>query len=98
MEEFFISLRNILAYNPAEPMLFNTGLFLVLFTAFLLLYHAVKGHRKLKALIVIAFSLYFYYKSSADCVFILAGVCLSDYLLGLWLDRTKYPFFHSSGS
>lgn len=88
MEEFFISLRNILAYNPAEPMLFNTGLFLVLFTAFLLLYHAVKGHRKLKALIVIAFSLYFYYKSSADCVFILAGVCLSDYLLGLWLDRT----------
>ncbi len=69
MEEFCISLRNILAYNPAEPMLFNTGLFLVLFTAFLLLYHAVKGHRKLKALIVIAFSLYFYYKSSADCVF-----------------------------
>ncbi len=40
-------------------------------------------------LVVIAFSLYFYYKSSAECVFILIGVCLSDYLLGLWLGRLK---------
>ena len=28
-------------------------------------------------------SLYFYYKSSAECCFILLGVCLSDYLLGI---------------
>lgn len=87
--EFLQRLHNILIYDPAQPLLFNTGLFLFLFIAFLAVYHAVKAHRKLKMLVVIAFSLYFYYKSSADCVFILVGVCLSDYLLGRWLGQAR---------
>lgn len=85
MSELTERLLSILKYDPAQPLLFNTGLFLVLFVGFLLVYHAVKGHQRLKMLVVIAFSLYFYYKSSAECVFILAGVCVSDWLLGLWL-------------
>lgn len=82
-------LNDILRYDPAAPLLFNTGLFLVLFVLFLLIYHSVKRFRRTKMLVVIAFSLYFYYKSSAECVFILVGVCLSDYLLGLWLGKLR---------
>ncbi len=82
-------LHDILVYDASAPMLFNTGLFLVLFVLFLLVYHSLKRFRNAKMLVVIAFSLYFYYKSSAECVFILVGVCLSDYLLGLWLGRLK---------
>ncbi len=47
-------------------MLFNTGLFLVLFVLFIRVYHAVKHRPRLKMTVVIAFSLYFYYKSSAE--------------------------------
>ncbi len=87
MSEFFDRLVSLLSYDPGQPLLFNTGLFLFLFLAFLGVYHLVKGHRRLKMWVVIAFSLYFYYKSSADCVFILCGVCVSDYFLGRWLGR-----------
>lgn len=89
MSDFFDRLVSLLSYDPAQPLLFNTGLFMFLFIGFLGLYHLVKGHRLLKMWLVIAFSLYFYYKSSAGCVFILAGVCISDYFLGLWLGRSR---------
>lgn len=69
-------------------MLFTTGLFMVLFCIFLLLYHALKNKPVAKMLLVVAFSLYFYYKASGACVLILVGVTLSDYYLGLLLERT----------
>lgn len=87
MSEFIERLGAILSYNPSEPLLFNTGLFLVLFVVFLCAYHAVKSRPRLKMLVVIAFSLYFYYKSASWCVAILCGVALSDWLLGMLLGR-----------
>ena len=92
MESILNRLSDLLVYDAASPMLFNSGLFLVLFLLFLLVYQAVQGHRRIKMLLVIAFSLYFYYKSSQWCVAILCGVCLSDYLLGLWLGRASAPW------
>lgn len=85
----FDRLINILRYDAANPLLFNTGLFLVLFAVFILVYYLMRRHRTLKFLFVIAFSLYFYYKSSAEYCFILLGVCLSDYFLGRIMGRTK---------
>lgn len=79
------SLCNLLLYDPRQPLLFNTGLFLVLFVAFLFIYRGLRFSPTIKKLFVIAFSLYFYYKSSAECCFILLGVCVSDYILGRWL-------------
>ena len=78
-------LTDILLYDRANPLLFNTGLFLLLFVGFLLIYHALRRWHTVKMLFVIAFSLYFYYKSSAQYCFILLGVCISDYALGRWL-------------
>ena len=85
------SLSKLLLYDPRQPLLFNTGLFLVLFAAFLCIYRALRYHGTLKKVFVILFSLYFYYKSSAECCFILLGVCVSDYLLGLWLGQVSRP-------
>ena len=42
----------------------------------------MRKYHKAKMVFVILFSLYFYYKSSAEYCFILLGVCISDYLLG----------------
>lgn len=94
LQNFFSSLswenlKNILLFDPKNPLLFNTGLFLVLFVAFLGIYQLLRRYRRLKMIFVILFSLYFYYKSSAECCFILLGVCLGDYLLGRWLYGIK---------
>lgn len=82
------ALSKILGYDAHQPLLFNTGLFMLLFLGFMLLYQLLRKHNIAKMLTVIAFSLYFYYKSSAWCCFILLGVCFSDYLLGLWMGKT----------
>lgn len=80
-----------LAYDPASPLLFNTGLFLLLFLGFMAVYQLLRYRRSLKLVFTIAFSLYFYYKSSAECCLILLGVCLNDYLSGLALGATSRP-------
>ncbi len=75
-------LSRVLAYDQENPLLFNTGLFLFLFLALILVYQAVARWRYVKMVVVILFSLYFYYKSSAQYCFILLGACVSDYVLG----------------
>lgn len=85
----FSRLRDLLLYDPSSPLLFNTGLFLVLFVLFMCVYRLLRGHYRLRMIFVIFFSLYFYYKSSAGYCLILLGVCLSDYLLGLWLGSAR---------
>lgn len=71
-----------LKFNSAEPLLFNTGLFLLLFVGFMALYELLRHHRIARMLVTIAFSLYFYYKSSAEYCLLLLGICISDYVLG----------------
>ena len=81
--------REALDFDQANPLLFNTGLFLLLFTLFIGIYQAASRWRIVKMLAVIAFSLYFYWKSSAGYCFILLGVCVFDYVLGWILGHTR---------
>ena len=93
MSENFLNidkLINVLKFDQLNPLLFNTGLFLILFVIFIAIYQMLRRWRTLKFLFVIAFSLYFYYKSSAEYCFILLGVCISDYLLGLLMGRCNH--------
>ncbi len=80
-------IADVLAFDPQNPMLFNTGLFLVLFVAFLAIYQAAARLRLLRMAVTILFSLFFYWKSSAECCFILLGVAVADYWLGQWMGR-----------
>lgn len=82
-------LIDILKFDANNPLMFNTGLFLILFVGFIVIYQLLRKFRTAKFLFVIAFSLYFYYKSSAEYCLILLGVCVSDYLLGRWLERSR---------
>lgn len=85
----FEAIKKVIAYDSASPLLFNTGLFLLLFTAFAIIYERLHKYPKVKIISTIIFSLYFYYKSSAECCYILLGICLSDYILSNLLDRTN---------
>lgn len=87
LQSIYTRIHDVLIYDQHAPLLFNTGLFLVLFIIFLCIYRTMRSHGRLRMAFVILFSLYFYYKSSAWCCFILLGICVSDYLLGLWLGK-----------
>ncbi|MBO4906698.1 MAG: MBOAT family protein [Bacteroidaceae bacterium] len=75
------NILQLLTYNPQEPILFSTSLFLYLFVAFVALYDLLQKRTAARLLFVTAFSYYFYYKSSGIYFFLLAVVTLSDYLL-----------------
>ena len=84
---------SMLAYNPEEPLLFSSGLFLFLFLGFSFIYMLLNKQRTLRLLFVTAFSYYFYYKSSGTYFFLLAIVTVSDYLIArcIWNYRQKSP-------
>lgn len=87
----FSSICDLLAYDANNPLLFNTGLFLFLFLCFLFVYQLTKKNFKLNSVLVILFSLYFYYKSSEYYCFIMIAICLSDYIIGRLLGEAKSP-------
>ena len=95
-EDFLIRLKDVLGFDGTNPLLFNTGLFLLLFIAFLGIYKLIERFKYVKFVFVILFSLYFYYKSSAEYCFILLGVCIFDYLLGILLGRAKPDWLRKS--
>jgi len=82
-------LLSLLTFNRDEPMLFNSGLFWVLFMAFLPLYALVKQRRYKMMLFVIAFSLFFFYKSSGWFFLLLVVASFIDWWLAQFIESSK---------
>ncbi len=57
-------LGQLFAYDEKSPLLFNSGLFLFMFLAFLLFYIFIQKQARWRVIFIVAFSIYFYYKSS----------------------------------
>ncbi|MBR4994997.1 MAG: MBOAT family protein [Alistipes sp.] len=74
--------QELLSYDSTSPLIFNSGVFLFLFVGFVTGYLLLRRANSLRLLYVIAFSLYFYYKSSGLYFLLLVGVSVSDYLIG----------------
>lgn len=68
-------------YNPAEPLIFNSGFFLFLFTAFIWVYTSLSEKHRAKLIFVTLFSLYFYYKSSGGYFILLVFAAVIDFTL-----------------
>lgn len=83
------TVQNWFVYNPKEPILFNTGLFLGLFLVFYSFYIALKNTFYPRLVYVIIFSLFFYYKSSGIFFLLLLGSSIVDYNLGNLVHRTQ---------
>ncbi len=78
----FDKLLHLLQYNPQEPLMFSSGLFLILFLFLSFFYMLLRGKTSWRLLFVTLFSYYFYYKSSGLCFLLLALVTATDFLLG----------------
>ena len=81
-------LAEVLTYDPQQPMIFNSGLFLFLFLGFSLVYALLQKKMTARLLFVTAFSYYFYYKSSGIYFFLLGIVTVSDFLLARQMVHT----------
>ena len=79
--EIISRLVNLLQYNPQEPMIFSSGIFLILFLFFALGYMMLEKKLTARLVFVTLFSYYFYYKSSGFYFFLLAVVTVSDFYI-----------------
>lgn len=84
-------LRDIFLYNPKEPFIFSTGLFLGVFTVFFGIYNLIQKNVNLRLLYVAVFSFFFYYKSSGVYVGVLTAGMLVDFVLGKAIFRARKP-------
>ena len=80
---------DLLTYNPNEPLIFSTGLFLMLFLGFAFVYMCLQRRLTARLLFVTAFSYYFYYKSSGFYFVLLALVTISDFFLANLIHRYR---------
>lgn len=80
-----------LLYSPTEPLLFNTGLFLFLFLAFMAGYTLLSGRRTaaLRLLYVTAFSYYFYYKNAGAWCMLLAVITLINFFCAIRMEKAE---------
>lgn len=83
-------LYDALLYNPKVPLIFNSGIFLWLFTAFIIIYSWLHRRDTPRILFVTLFSYYFYYKSSGTYFFLLAIVTVSDYYIAHLMQRISH--------
>ena len=85
------SLLDQFAYDPKNPMIFSTGIFLFLFLGFTLIYNLLGKNKTttLRLLFVTLFSYYFYYKSSGYYFYLLLIVSLVDFILAYLIHRNN---------
>lgn len=80
---------DLLQYDPAQPLLFSSGLFLFLFTIFIWIYIILSPYERPRLIFVALFSFYFYYKSSGFYFLLLLSASIIDYNLANWLFKAK---------
>jgi alginate O-acetyltransferase complex protein AlgI len=85
----FHKLAELFVYNPKEPLIFSTGLFLFLFMGFISIFYIFHRQHNLKIAFVILFSLFFYYKSSGIYFLLLITATIVDYTLANFIYKAE---------
>ena len=81
------NIAQVLTYDPAQPMIFSSGIFLWLFLGFCFIYMLLQKKLMPRLVFVTMFSYFFYYKSSGIYFFLLAVVTVSDWLIGRMMGK-----------
>ncbi|MCA4899865.1 MAG: MBOAT family O-acyltransferase [Bacteroidota bacterium] len=79
-------------YHATEPMIFNSGFFLLLFAFFIIGYALLQKGNRVKIIYVTLFSIYFYYKSSGWYFLLLLATTGVDFQLAAWIDQQRDAF------
>lgn len=80
---------DLFLYDSKNVMLFNSGTFLLFFTFFLLGYSYLYQNKTIRTFYVLAFSFFFYYKSSGLYLGVLLFTIVFDYWIGLNIAKAQ---------
>ncbi len=84
-----ILLSNIFSFQPENPLMFNSILFFVLFSAFYLIYAIALPRMEIRNFLLLVFSLFFYYKISGAFILLLIAMGSSDYFIAKEMSASK---------
>lgn len=87
MPSTLTNILELLKYNPEEPLLFTSGLFLFLFLGFTFFYMFMRKTVTLRIVYVTLFSIYFYYKTSGLFFLLLLFTASSDFIIGHYIGK-----------
>lgn len=87
----FTKITDLLVFNPGDPLLFGSSLFLFLFFVLLIFYRAFAHSKNVRILLVLFFSLYFYYKASGIYFLLLIFSAVVNFFFGRWIYQNKEP-------
>lgn len=71
-----------LLYHPETPLVYNSVLFILLFSLLYAVYVFVYKDQKKRNILLLVFSLYFYYKISGFYLILLIFIATSDFIIG----------------
>jgi alginate O-acetyltransferase complex protein AlgI len=82
-------LADLLSYDPTDPLLFGSSLFLFFFFAFILFYRVFATSKNIRIVLILLFSLYFYYKASGIFFLLLVFSSVFNFYSGKWLFKSS---------
>lgn len=89
MIDFSELVRKVFLYHPEAPLLFNSFIFMFLFVLVLTIYAAIYRNKLSRTLFLLAFSLFFYYKTSGIFVLLLIASLLAVFFLTRWMNKKE---------
>lgn len=87
-----LTVENIMSwfiYDPKNPMLFSSALFLGFFLFFYTVYVLTKKHEHFRIIYVILFSLFFYYKAGGIYFLLILGSGIVNYYLAEFMHKQQ---------
>ncbi len=85
------AISSVFTYQKTRPLLFNSGLFLILFILFYAIYLKWEHIHSFRVIYVTIFSLFFYFKSSGIFFVLLIFSSIVDYYIGNKLYKVTDP-------
>ena len=85
----FSKLPDLLMFDPSDPLLFGSSLFLFLFFALLVFYRMFAKSNDARNLVLIVFSLYFYYMAGGLFLLLLILNAILNFYFGKWMGASK---------
>ncbi len=89
MMDYVELLRNLLSYHKEAPLMFNSPEFLFLGILVMSVYAAIYRNKMSRTLFLLAFSLFFYYKTSGFFVLLLVATLVVVYGMTRWMNHCK---------
>ena len=76
---------SLISFNPNDPLMFGSSLFLFLFFFLLVFYRLFANSKNARIILLIIFSLYFYYKASGLFFLLLIFNAAANFQFGKWM-------------